>query len=135
MREALTQRLLATPTVTERVGDRVHWQTQPADVSALPYINLTLVSGPHEYTMDGDTGRKSSVVQIDSWADTAFSAAALAENVEGALSAWSETANGIKVISAKIEGSRDLDGRGLGGMAAIFGSSVDVRIRWERDQV
>tara|TARA_R110000868_G_scaffold369682_3_gene633073 strand:- start:5487 stop:5888 length:402 start_codon:yes stop_codon:yes gene_type:complete len=130
MRAALTALLLADPDLAARVGARIHWGVLPAHAAALPYLNLMLVSAPVGYTLDGEAATSTSTVQIDAWASTALEAEQLRWDVRACLSGYRGTRDGVTFARIFVSGTRDLSGRDLGDLSALFGTSLDVTIRW-----
>ncbi|QOL80542.1 tail completion protein gp17 [Pseudooceanicola spongiae] len=130
MKAALTALLLADADLQARVGSRIHWGVLPAHAAALPYLNMTLVSAPVAYTLDGETETSTSTVQIDAWATSALEADRLRWEVRTCLSGYRGTRAGVTFRRIFIAGSRDLSGRDLGDLSALFGVSIDVTIRW-----
>lgn len=132
MKAALTALLLADPDLQALVGDRIHWGRAPAHVTAFPYLNLTLVTDPARYTLEGEAEVHATVVQVDGWAQTAVAVEGLRWAVRGLLSGYRGTRDGIRFRGAFVAGSRDLDGRSLGDLDGLFGASVDLNIKWSR---
>ena len=130
MKGALTALLLADPDLQTRVGTRISWNTPPAHAAGFPCLNLTMVSAPLTYTLDGEAGTQSCTAQVDAWAQSASEAEALRWEVRSLLSGYRGVTGGVRFRGAFVMGSRDLDGRGLGDLAALFGVSIDLRIRW-----
>ncbi len=130
MKAALTALLLADADLGAWVGSRIHWGVLPAHAAALPYLNLTLVSAPAAYTLDGETETSTSAVQIDAWATSALEADRLRWEVRACLSGYRGTQGGVTFRRIFVSGSRDLSGRDLGDLAPLFGASIDVGIRW-----
>jgi hypothetical protein len=130
MKAALTALLLADADLGARIGTRIHWGVLPAHSAALPYLNLTLVSAPVAYTLDGETDAASATVQIDAWATSALEAERIRWAVRACLSGYRGTQGGVTFRRIFVSGSRDLSGRDLGDLSALFGASIDVGIRW-----
>ncbi|MBE3637467.1 tail completion protein gp17 [Mangrovicoccus algicola] len=130
MKADLIALIRGLPQVAALAGDRVHWGSQPVDATKMPHVALTMVSAPHGYSLDGDTGLHDDIVQADLWAETAAEAEALRVALVAGLSGWSGTLGGTHFRSLRILGGRSLDGRGSGTQKIIHGNSVDLRVRW-----
>ncbi|PJE26815.1 Protein of unknown function [Pseudooceanicola antarcticus] len=130
MKAALTALLLADPDLQARIGSRINWGTPPAHAAGFPCLNLTMVSAPVTYTLDGEVETQSCTVQVDAWAQTASEAEVLRWEVRSLLSGYRGTTGGVRFRGAFVRGSRDLDGRGLGDLGPLFGMSIDLSIRW-----
>ncbi|MBR9765333.1 MAG: DUF3168 domain-containing protein [Rhodobacteraceae bacterium] len=130
MKAALTALLLADPDLQARVADRIHWGRPPAHAAGFPCLNLTMVSAPVTYTLDGEAELRRATVQLDAWAQTASEAEALRWEVRSLLSGYRGARDGVRFRGAFVMGARDLDGRGLGDLGPLFGVSIDLSIRW-----
>lgn len=130
MQADLTALLLATPALAALVGNRVHWGRLPPVVQGRPYINLTVVSDPRAYHYRGATRLRKTRVQADIWAETAASAAAVADALEALLSGFrgdrGETAfRGVFLVAA-----RDMTDDTPGQVQALFRRSFDFNFNW-----
>jgi hypothetical protein len=87
MEQAVTQKLISSPSVTTLVGTspaRIQWDRRP-QANALPSITLSNISGAPLYSDEGSTGLVNRRVQIDCWANDSTEAKSLAYAVGSAL--------------------------------------------------
>ena len=130
MRAAITALLLADADLSALVAGRVHWGRLPAAVDTLPYINLTVISAPRVYSMDGGSLLRQALLQADCWGASAAQAGQVADTITALISGYRGTVAGVFLRGLFIEGERELTGRGLGDLENLFGRSIDFRARW-----
>lgn len=81
----LVAELTTDPRTSALVGDRVV-PKRMEEQGEFPQIVYHRISGPHQYSQDGDTGLQSPRYQLDIWARDPDSADAVAEAVIDVLS-------------------------------------------------
>lgn len=96
MEQALVDLLLATPSITDKVVDRLTpgVLTQGVRGSALVW---NIISGERGYSHQGDDGLPRARVQIDAYGDTYLEAKALAEAVMALLSGFSGVVGAVRL--------------------------------------
>ncbi|WP_172332499.1 DUF3168 domain-containing protein [Mangrovicoccus sp. HB161399] len=130
MRADATAILLGLPGLREMVGTRVVWGGPDPDRMALPYLALTCLDGQRGYSLEGGTGLREDILQIDAWADTASVANAVSEAVASEMNGWRGQHGATFFRSVRVIGGRDLYGRGTGTQTPLYGRSIDLGIRW-----
>jgi hypothetical protein len=109
MDEALIALLLASPAVTDLIGDgahsRLYWDTI-AQGAGNPAVVLHKVSAIPDYSHRGPGGLVRSRVQIDCRAKTRATALAVARTIEGVLSGYRGTVQGVRFGSILKDGER-----------------------------
>ncbi len=130
MEEAFTNLLLGDAGVTALCGDRIHWGIQPDGVQVFPYVNLTLISDPVVYYLDGEAGVQRARIQLDAWAESYLDAVAVQRAVRSLLSGYLGTVGSIAFSGISVETGRDLDGLSPGDAQQLFGRSVDVLVNF-----
>ncbi|WP_226550848.1 DUF3168 domain-containing protein [Celeribacter naphthalenivorans] len=128
MMEAFLAHLLS-PEITALVGGRVNWRVQPPDQTARPYVNLQLVGGRRDYSLDGPRRWRGSRVQVDVWAEGGASANDVWAAVEARLSGFAGTLFGVEFSMIRLEGLRSLSDR-LEDGTLLAGRSGDFSFRW-----
>ena len=112
------------------VGGEIHWRRQPVLQKSYPYINLSFIAAPTEYTLDGERGMQQASLQIDAWAETYSEAVTLARSVQSAISAFSGVEGGtyFQGIFKEGEFDRDAEIQLNDSKSMIFCRSGDYRI-------
>lgn len=87
MEEILTALLLAEPSITTKVAQRITWNVRKQGAPT-PAIVLTKVSGTPSYTNDGESISETRV-QIDCWAAKYADAVEASRAVKALLSGYS----------------------------------------------
>lgn len=128
MKAALLNLLRGHPPLTAVVGRRIDWGTQPPVQRTRPFATLTLVSEPETMTLDGPSGVRAALVQVDVWADTYAAAEAGAQAVRGLLAGYRGLSGGVTFCGVFPEGHRDLSNESEVGV--IYGLSSDFRVIW-----
>lgn len=119
--------LYARLTLMATSADRVYPMRLPED-AALPALVYQQVSGPREYTHDGESGACRARWQITAWAASYEAAKNLAEEVVGALSAWDDT-SGTNVERAVTFIANEID---LWDEAAqLYYVPIDAEVLWK----
>lgn len=124
----LRARLLGTPSVTERVGQRVDWSRRP-QADDYPAVTLLVVSDERPQHMKGFQGLRGSRVQVDVMARTAPEKVALREAVIAAVAGPFIQGGTSFGRSAGIT-VRDLGQNDTGGF--IHRDSIDLTI-WHKE--
>lgn len=119
-----------TALLSGAVAYPVHWRRQPVLQDSFPYINLTMVAAPVQYTVEGESGLQEALIQVDVWAET-YSEMVTAERlVSAALSGFQALQGGTDFDLIEKGTSRDL-GADLtldDARSNIFGRSADYRV-------
>lgn len=130
MEEAFTDLLLADVGLVALCGNRIHWGIQPDGVQRFPYLNLTVVSDPVAYYLDGEAGVQEVRVQLDAWAESYLGAVAVQRAARALLSGYIGTIGTVAFSGMLVETGIDLDGLSPGDTRQLFGRSVDVSVSW-----
>ncbi|EBA11791.1 tail completion protein gp17 [Roseobacter sp. CCS2] len=130
MEEAFTDLLQADAGLAALCDDRIHWGIQPDGIQQFPYLNLTLVSDPVAYYLDGEAGVQRVRVQLDAWAESYLGAVAVQRAASMLLSGYIGTVGVIAFKGMLVETGRDLDGLSPGDAQQLYGRSVDVLVHW-----
>lgn len=128
MKAALLTLLRADAALSAVVADRLSWGGQPPAQRARPCATLTLASEPEVTTLDGPSGVRAALVQIDVWADVHDDAEAGMRAVRALLSGYRGQVDGVVFHGIFAEGARDLSE--AGGRSVIYGLSADFRVVW-----
>lgn len=123
MQGALRARITGASTTA---GTRVYWVDRP-QTSALPAVTLQVVSDPRPQHLKGFNTFRRTLVQIDCWASTYATAAALKEAVLAAV-VPQNTSNGINFDRAIVESSDD-SGEMSGGVF-VHRQRIDLAVWW-----
>ncbi|WP_066706961.1 tail completion protein gp17 [Celeribacter ethanolicus] len=129
MMEAVLAHLLAASEISALVGARINWRVQPPEQTARPYVNLQLVGGGRDYSLDGPRRWRRVRVQVDVWAESGTSAHAVWAAVEARLSGFAGALSGVEVSMVRLEGVRSLSDRSEDG-TRLAGCSGDFSFRW-----
>lgn len=127
MEEQLRALIAGDSGVVDLVGKSVHWRLSPQS-AAVPFVNLSMISGERDYHMTGPSGLVSSRVQVDCWADRYSAAKAIARAVESAVSGFSGPMGTIIFDSIMIDADRDDDFPATGDTGTRFRVSLDLNI-------
>ena len=98
--------LTADQEVVAIVGNNVFPNIIPQD-TVLPAITYQQISGPRDYTSDGESGLVESRYQLNCIAETYQGAKELFEAVRLAVTAYEGTVNGIEIQRIHIEDEGD----------------------------
>lgn len=114
------------------VGGEIHWRQQPILQDSFPYINLTLVSSPSDYDLDGQTEFREAVVQVDAWDVKYSGAVTLSRSIHSALSGFRGVQGVTEIMGIFAEGERDIEGEipQADGLSTVFGRSQDYRVAY-----
>ena len=118
-----------TALLSAGVAVPVHWRRQPILQDEFPYINLTMVSAPTAYVLEGEVGAQEASVQVDIWAEKYSDAVILSRTVSALLSGASVLEGTTNFQGFFKEGEFDRDGEipQASGNRQIFGRSADYR--------
>lgn len=121
-----------TSLLNSAVGGNIHWRRQPVRQDAYPYINLSLVSSPTDYTTTGESGLQEASIQVDAWAENYSEAVTLARSVQTALSGYSgiEGTTNFQGIWKEVEFDREAELQRADGKRYLHCRSVDYRIAY-----
>lgn len=112
--DALTARLKGDAPLKALVGDRVHWGVAPQG-AVRPFLILQILSDPRPQTMKGPIGYRDTLVQADSYGESAVQAKAVRNAAIAAL-APDGTFFGVRFGRGRVTGGltavEDIDGVG-----------------------
>lgn len=124
MQLVLANLLLEHAPLAALIGNRIHWDRLPRDVSR-PAVVMHLVSDVPNYHLLGPSGLVDSRVQFDCQAGTAVEARAVAEALDARFSGFRGIYDGIKFGGAFRLSRRS---RSDGDSDVVFTRSMDFRI-------
>lgn len=127
MEEQLRALIAGDTGVVDLVGKAVHWRLAPQS-AAVPFVNLSVISGERDYHMLGASGLVNSRVQVDCWADRYSTAKAIARAVESAVSGFVGAMGAITFDGIMIDAERDDDFPATGDTGTRFRVSLDLNI-------
>ena len=112
------------------LGIPVHWRRQPITQDVFPYVNLSFISAPTAYSLDGADGKQEASIQIDTWSKTYGGTVALARQAAAALSGYSGLSGSTHFDAILKEGEFDRDALLIQDDASsqIHNRSVDYRV-------
>lgn len=131
MQEALTAVLLGLAPLAAVVGNRVHWNRQPAEAGGLPYVNLTVISDLPHYHSRGASSLTVTRIQVDAWGETLASAKAAALAIEAQLSGWKGAAGGVIFDAVFKDGGRQEAGDTATGERRLARVQSDFVFHWK----
>lgn len=102
MRRALQDRILAGVAT----GVSVAWNISPRD-EAPPRVVLWQIGGTRETAVDGVTGMRTALVQVDCWGGSYAEAVGLADDVSGQLDGWISAGDKIHAVLPENDVDRD----------------------------
>ena len=103
---ALRALVLADVTVSGTIGTRLYPLETPASGS-LPAIVYRRISGPEDYSQDGESGLRRPRFQWDCQARTYAAANALAYALRDAISGYTGTTSGVEIDGIFVENVLD----------------------------
>lgn len=124
LKSALPARLLAITSVSDLVGDRIHWSKVPQN-SERPHVRLQVISDPRPEDLKSYHSARVTRVQADVMADRSTEVEAVSEAIIAAL-AQPATVGGVKFGRTKAEGPRDLGEESPDGF--IHRASMDLLV-------
>lgn len=98
--------LLQNGSVTQLVGDRIFQRLSPQDITS-PTIVFSIISRPHDHTMEGSSGYASARVQVNCYGPTAAIADRLGEAVRLTLQGYKGTIGDTDVHHCLLLDDRD----------------------------
>lgn len=125
MEEALRSLIAANPGVSAKVASRIYWGLAPQKVTG-DYIRMSVISGPRDYHMQGDSGLVAKRVQCDCWASTALAAKQIARALVAAVTGYSGAQSSVTFQSIFIDSERDDYESKTGDVATRFRTIIDL---------
>ena len=107
---------------------RRYWRRAPEGTSVAdgPYLRLTWISGPRDYTMAGPSGYVVRRLQIDVFGATYTAARDTAAAVRSALSGHRGTTSGTRIMGIFVDDESDDDEADAGGVNVTFRRRIDL---------
>lgn len=130
MKSALLSVIAGLPDVAARIGARVRWGLMPTELAVLPYVTLTEAELPREYSTDGDSGQRRSLVQVDVWGADADEVMPISDAIAAGLTGYIGDVSGTRFRAVRIDGIRDFGG-GLADLVPAERRVIDLIVKWE----
>lgn len=127
LKNALADRLLASPAVTAIVATKIKWGFVP-QATVLPYVRLQVISDPRPIYLKGYDVSRETRVQVDCFATTSVEAGAVAAAIIAVMLAPTQSADGGRFGRTKAIGPEDL-GEDVTGKGFVHRAKVDLLVR------
>lgn len=130
MKQSLTTLILADPTVSGLIGDRLFWKLMEPSAQ-MPRLILHTISSVTDYRMSGPTGLINTRIQADCFGGTYAQAESLASALMTLLSGYRGTVGTTLFEGVFHESTRDIF-EDDDSPSDIFGVSLDFTI-WHKE--